>query len=207
MTAPIGSAFGGYLQAAVYEDLDGHHGLAGWRWLYIVCGCMTVPVGFATWFALPDTPYTTRAWYLSNDEKQLAIDRVRRSGKAAPAKLTLATIRQVLTGWHWYAFVLAYVVYGSACQASSYFGIWLKAEGFSVVDRNIIPTGTNLISGFCVVLWGFLSDYSGSRFWFVLGPLAYGLVPNGILAFWPSSQDAKLFAFLTCGVQLMTAIL
>ena len=38
MTAPLGSAFGGYLQAAVYKNLDGSHGLAGWRWLYIVCG-------------------------------------------------------------------------------------------------------------------------------------------------------------------------
>ncbi|CAK4031078.1 pantothenate transporter liz1 [Lecanosticta acicola] len=198
MTAPIGSAFGGYLQAAVYENLDGHHGLAGWRWLYIICGCMTVPVGFATWFALPDTPYKTKAWYLSEDEKQLAIERIRKAGKAAPAKVSLATFKRVLGGWHWYAFVLGYVIYGSSCQASSYFGIWLKAEGFSVVDRNIIPTGTNLISGFCVILWGFLSDFTGSRFWFVFGPLAYGLIPNGILAFWPSSQNAKLYAFLTC---------
>lgn len=43
-------------------------------------------------------------------------------------------------------------LYGSSCGASSYFAIWLKAENFSVADRNIIPTGTNLISAFCVVL-------------------------------------------------------
>lgn len=43
MTAPLGSAFGGYLQAAVYENLDGHGGLAGWRWLYIVCGVRWAP--------------------------------------------------------------------------------------------------------------------------------------------------------------------
>ena len=169
--------------------------------------CMTVPVGFVTWWVLPDTPYTTNAWFLSDEDKSRAIERVQKAGKAAPAKITLGTFKRVLTGWRWYAFTLGYVLYGSACGASDYFGIWLKSEGYSVVDRNIIPTGTKLISGFCIVLWGFLSDYTGSRFAFVFGPLAYGLIPNGILAFWPPSQTAKLFAFLTCGVQLMTDIL
>lgn len=43
MTAPLGSAFGGYLQAAVYEGLDGRYGLAGWRWLYVICGVRISP--------------------------------------------------------------------------------------------------------------------------------------------------------------------
>jgi ACS family pantothenate transporter-like MFS transporter len=43
-------------------------------------------------------------------------------------------------------------LYGTSCQNSGYFAIWLKAEKFSVEMRNIIPTGTSLISGFCVVL-------------------------------------------------------
>lgn len=70
-----------------------------------------------------------------------------------------------------YQLTLSTKLYGSASQASSYFAIWLKAENYSVVDRNLIPTGTNLISATCVVLWGFLSDYTGSRFAFVVGPL------------------------------------
>lgn len=61
--------------------------------------CMTVPVGVATWWVLPDTPYTTRAWYMSEDEKRLAIDRVAKAGKAAPKKITLATFQRVLTRW------------------------------------------------------------------------------------------------------------
>ncbi|KEF53874.1 uncharacterized protein A1O9_10276 [Exophiala aquamarina CBS 119918] len=142
MTAPVGSAFGGYLQAAVYKSLDGQHGLAGWRWLYIVCRLI-----------LPGTPYTTKAWFLKEEDKQLAIERVRKAGKAAPAKITLRTFKRILTRWRWYAFVLGYVLYGSSCGASDYFGIWLKSEGFSVVNCNLIPTGTKLISGFCIVLW------------------------------------------------------
>ena len=143
---------------------------------------MTVPVGFLTWWVLPDTPYTTNAWFLSDEDKRRAIGRVQKAGKAARAKITLGTFKRVLTGWRWYAFTLGYVLYGSACGASDYFGIWLKSEGYSVVDRNIIPTGTKLISGFCIVLWGFLSDYTGSRFAFVFGPLAYGLTMSLLVA-------------------------
>lgn len=39
------------------------------------------------------------------------------------------------------------------------------------MDRNVIPTGSKLISAACIILWGFLSDYTGSRFAFILGPL------------------------------------
>lgn len=35
----------------------------------------------------------------------------------------------------------------------------------------------------------------------------FGLLPNGILAFWPESLRLKEFAFLTVAVQLMTAVL
>jgi len=63
-----------------------------------------------------------------------------------------------------------------------------------------------LISAFCIVMWGFGSDFTGSRIAFIVGPLVYGLIPNGILAVWPASLHLKEFAFMTVGVQLMTAI-
>ncbi|KIH88853.1 MFS transporter, ACS family, pantothenate transporter [Sporothrix brasiliensis 5110] len=206
MTAPLGTAFGGYMQAAVYNNLDGVHGLAGWRWLYIVCGSMTVPVGIATFFLLPDTPFRTQAWYLTPAERELAIARVNREGKAAPAKINLAMFKRILSSWKWYLFTLGYLLYGESCGGNGYFGIWLKSEGFSVAKRNLIPTGTALISGTCVVLWGFLSDYTGSRFAFVLIPLILTLLPNGILAFWSSNIHFLEFAFLTVNIHLMTAV-
>lgn len=72
--------------------------------------CMTVPVGLATALFLPDTPYTTRAWFLTKDECELSIERVRKAGKAPPVKITLKTFVRILSRWRWYAFVLGYVV-------------------------------------------------------------------------------------------------
>lgn len=71
---------------------------------------MTVPVGIATFFVLPDTPYTTKARFLTSKECDIAIERVQKAGKAAPAGVTLETFRRVLTKWRWYAFVVGYVV-------------------------------------------------------------------------------------------------
>lgn len=71
---------------------------------------MTLPVGVATYFLLPDTPYTTRVWFLSQCERELAKDRVLKAGKAAPVTITLGTFKKILGSWKWYAFVLGYVV-------------------------------------------------------------------------------------------------
>jgi MFS transporter, ACS family, pantothenate transporter len=35
LTELFGSATSGFLAAGVYASLDGHMGIAGWRWLYI----------------------------------------------------------------------------------------------------------------------------------------------------------------------------
>ncbi|KAJ7075187.1 pantothenate transporter liz1 [Mycena belliarum] len=207
LTGSVGTAMSGYLQAAIYKNLDGHAGLAGWRWLYIICGCMTIPCGILLLFVLPDLPSNSKVWYLSDEEIKFALDRAIRNGKGQPTgKVDMALLKRTFSQWHWYWFVLGYVLYGSSCQATGYFGIWLKSENFSVSSRNVIPSCGALINIVCIFMWGFLSDLTGSRFIWVFVPLAYGLIPNGILAVWPPSVKLKEFAFLTGGVQLMTAV-
>lgn len=56
VAGPAGQAFSGYMQAAIYQTLNGKLGLAGWRWLYIICGCISMSV--------PSTGRTYMGWLI-----------------------------------------------------------------------------------------------------------------------------------------------
>ena len=74
----------GYLQAAVYKSMDGKCNLKGWQWLFLIIGSifhsfihsltvlaeicalgiMSIPTGLLGLICVPDTPSTTRAFWL-----------------------------------------------------------------------------------------------------------------------------------------------
>lgn len=37
VAAQVGSMSSGYIQAGVHTSMNGRNGIAGWRWLYIIC--------------------------------------------------------------------------------------------------------------------------------------------------------------------------
>lgn len=62
----LSGAFGGLI--AYSTQLGGsQHGLAAWRWLFIIEGCISAGVGFIIWLCLPST--AENAWYLNGQEK------------------------------------------------------------------------------------------------------------------------------------------
>ena len=202
-----GSAFSGFMQAAIYTNLDGHAGLAGWRWLYIVCGCMTVPCGAAVFFFLPDFPHNTRSFFLSEEEKQMAIERCARNGTSAPAEyLNFKTLKVVVRSWHFWALVPIYVLYALGIQNYSQFNVYLKAAGYSVNARNNIPAYAWVTDIPFQFIWGWLSDRTGSRFAWCTIPLLFAIFPQSVLAAWPKSNGLKVFAFFVCGTSFITPI-
>jgi len=72
--APLAGAFGGLLAGAILS-LDHFGGLHGWRMLFAIEGIVTIGLGVAGYFVLPDRPATAKL--LSQDEKNLAIARVK----------------------------------------------------------------------------------------------------------------------------------
>jgi ACS family pantothenate transporter-like MFS transporter len=98
--------FSGYLQAAIYKGLDGHLGLAGWRWLFIFCGVISTPFAFWGYYAIPDNPYNTRARWLKEEHKAKFIARMERADRRKPTKLSWAKLRKIFSHWPVYAMTI-----------------------------------------------------------------------------------------------------
>lgn len=66
VASALSGAFGGLLAYGLTR-LNGV--LAGWRWLFLVEGLLSIAVGFGCLFLLPDD--YEKAWWLNDDDKQL----------------------------------------------------------------------------------------------------------------------------------------
>ncbi|ODN98049.1 hypothetical protein I350_07691 [Cryptococcus amylolentus CBS 6273] len=55
-SAGLGTLFSSILQAAAYTNLDGVHGIAGWRWLFIIDAVITLPIAVMGLVFLPAVP-------------------------------------------------------------------------------------------------------------------------------------------------------
>ncbi|OIW25773.1 putative pantothenate transporter [Coniochaeta ligniaria NRRL 30616] len=79
----FGNAFGGLLAAAILQ-LDGSHGIAGWRWLFIVEGVVTIGVGTICALIMPEFPHNSR--FLSQTQRDLAVWRIESEAGAAEGR-------------------------------------------------------------------------------------------------------------------------
>ncbi|EIW67156.1 hypothetical protein TREMEDRAFT_64396 [Tremella mesenterica DSM 1558] len=105
-----GSALSGFLQAGIYESMDGLSGLAGWRWLYVICGVI-----------------------ISLIPPALGICR-RRNGRtdAVTGKIDKASIIATIKTWKFWLLVPWFTVYALSGLPKGQSGVYLKAFNYSL---------------------------------------------------------------------------
>lgn len=72
---------------------------------FIIDGIITLPIALYGFLVFPNVPSTTNAFYLTEEERQLAIERLDK-GKSERTKhghVTWDLVRRVLGRWRWYA--------------------------------------------------------------------------------------------------------
>lgn len=163
-----GSMIGGYIQTGIHSSLDGKNGLSGWRWLFIIDGLITVPVALYGFFFFPDTPRTTQAMYLTDDEKRLAVARVPLVEDKSP--MSLRFFKRALSSWFFWGFVVLWIIAGETESFSSnaVLALYMKSHPtneYSVSQLNNYPTGVPAIGIISTLFWATLTDFlSGKRY-------------------------------------------
>ncbi|KAH8681844.1 major facilitator superfamily domain-containing protein [Xylariales sp. PMI_506] len=162
-----GTMIGGFIQSGIYTSLNGRHGLAGWRWLFIIDGILTIPIALYGFFLFPDTPYTTTAAYLTEQERLLAQRRVPRVEEER-SPITLRFAKKVLTSWYWWGFVLLWTIAGEVESFSSnaLLSLYMNSSPttkYTVTQKNNYPTGVPAVGIVSTLFWATLTDFLGGK--------------------------------------------
>ncbi|KAF1355981.1 MFS transporter-like protein [Lizonia empirigonia] len=115
----LASSFAGLIAAGVFAGLDGVRGLAGWRWLFIIQGALSIGIAFLAFFLLPDHPLQTR--WLSPAERQLAHQRIAADTTQREEATSVWTgLREALADWRTWVFCLMYNTHISSVSFHSF---------------------------------------------------------------------------------------
>jgi len=201
-----GAMFLGVVQAELYVNMNGVNGLAGWQWLFIVSGAITVLLGFLGFLIVPDSPANTRAIWLTKREKELSRERLERHGMQAARLISLEVLRAklLLLIKHplTYLYIAAFAQNAWAHRANSYILLYLKGVTDSAGNKlyttyqvNLIPLGGYGLQIITNVGINALGDWKGWRWPIFVGSGLVHIVACGVLTGWPSSHPTIMFAY------------
>lgn len=175
-----GTMFGGFIQSGIYRSMNGLSGLAGWKWLFIIDGIVTLPVAIYGFLLFPDTPSRTSAPYLSAEERALAISRVPEVPEQKP--ISISFVKRVFQSWQFYGFVILWIIAGEteSFSSNSLLALYMKAspaEKYTVYQLNNYPTGVPAVGIVSTLFWATLTDYLGGKRYLV----GYWIAITGIV--------------------------
>ncbi|OXG27957.1 MFS transporter [Cryptococcus neoformans Bt15] len=142
----VATACAGLISAVTFATLGGVHGLAGWRWLFIILGVVTFGVSIIAIWLLPDHPLTT-SW-LSPEERELAHLRMERDTVGLQeSKGTLIGLKQAAADPKLWLLTLLQTLHLAACGFNSFFPTVVKTLGYSTTITLVITCPPYLVAG------------------------------------------------------------
>jgi ACS family pantothenate transporter-like MFS transporter len=109
--------------------------------------------------------------------------------------LTIRNCLGVFTNWRLWLFVLPYNFVGQAISGVKYFNLYLKWDGYSVVQTNVLPTAGDALSVVAAMAFGIAADRTGLNATLITIVQGLVLVSNILLSVWYLPKGALLFAY------------
>ncbi|OHE93828.1 HK97 family phage prohead protease [Colletotrichum orchidophilum] len=196
----LGTLTAGLIQAGASARLDGVHGLAGWRWMYIICSLITVPIGILGYFVIPGTPEQPNRLFLKRENIELSVERLKRAGHSSHGKFKLGNLKKVFFSWQFWGIVVVDVLFWNASihTSSGSFLLWIKSlSRYSAAKVNELGTIAPALGIFYTLFVCFASDLVIGPAWAITLASAWNALGLLILVIWNVPEAAKWFAFST----------
>ncbi|EMD30968.1 hypothetical protein CERSUDRAFT_120233 [Gelatoporia subvermispora B] len=149
-------------------------GRAGWRYLFLIEGVLTLLVGVASFFMMPPGPTQTKAWYRPNGwfnerEETIIVNRVLRDD---PSKsdmhnrqgLTPKMMWSILKDWRmWPLYVLGLTFMIPVTPPQTYLTLLLRDLGFNTVQSNLLTVPSTVLGIVLLLVVSYISEIWDSR--------------------------------------------
>ncbi|RAH47323.1 putative MFS transporter [Aspergillus brunneoviolaceus CBS 621.78] len=162
----LASAFSGLISAGVFAGLDKKHGLAGWQWLFLIQGVVTIGVAVLAWFILPNSPLQTP--WLTPEDRQLAHDRIARdTTQKREGTSTWTGLREASTDYRTWIFALICNLHLSANGFKNFMPTVVKTLGFNDTISLVLTCPPYLVATFTSVAVSWSSGHFNERTWHI----------------------------------------
>ncbi|KAL5357084.1 major facilitator superfamily domain-containing protein [Aspergillus floccosus] len=200
----ISGAVGGLLAYGLLH-MDGIGGKAGWRWVYIIEGLLSVLCAFLIWFGLPNDP--ANAYFLNEDEKWMM--RVRNeqrrkymgSEEFSWEELRLAVRDPKLMFSAVVQFCQDILLYGF----STFLPTILTSLGYNSLMSNVLTVPVYIWAAAVFIVFAFLADRYSKFAVYILGTNVFGIIGYILLLAVPDDR-VKYFGTYLCGVATYTGV-
>ncbi|SPB43781.1 unnamed protein product [Aspergillus niger] len=179
--------------------MRGVQGMAGWRWLFLIEGLITLIIGLASYFRMPASAVDTKKWFrpkgwFTDREVSIVVNRVLRDD---PSKGDMHN-RQAITPrrlWNslrdydiWPIYLLGLVVYIPMTPMTSYITLILKGVGFGTFTTNLLTIPYSVGHIICLLALTRLSDWLKERSLVAMIQSIWTLPCVIALRFWPGTM-------------------
>ncbi|KAI1827965.1 major facilitator superfamily domain-containing protein [Xylaria intraflava] len=163
-SAALAGSFGGLLAAAI-QKLDGRGGLAGWRWIFVLEGLLTIVVSVVSFWMVHDFPAEAR--FLSQEDRDRVTFRLKMDQQSsAEREWNTSYLYAGLKDWKMWLGMIVYM----GCDMPLYaFSLFLptiiesSGWGTSVVKTNLLSVPPYAAAAVLTVIIGVVADRTRQR--------------------------------------------
>ncbi|KAI9148329.1 transporter SEO1 [Paramyrothecium foliicola] len=196
----LGTLTAGLIQSGASARLDGVHGLAGWRWMYIICAIITIPVGILGYFVIPGSPDQPNRRVLTQHDIDVGEARLKKAGHGSHGKFKLLDLKSVFQKPQFWGIIAIDVLFwnqGIHISAGTFL-LWIKSlnrySAAKVNELGVIAPGLGI---FYTLFVCFASDLVIGPAWAITMAAGWNIIGLIILTIWDVPESALWFAFST----------